>query len=80
MNNTEVLKVPDLGIELRHGDIIRLGQFKTREWKVGFGWYKFGGNREISGWYITSTDAEQEVRPIQKVDLLDIVMVSHAAQ
>lgn len=78
--NEATLEVPQLGIVLHPGDKIRLGQFSRIRWIVGYGWFKFGNNRAINGWYLTNAADAQDVRPIQQIDLCDIVVVSSTAQ
>lgn len=63
--------------ELHDGDIIRINRFDTTEWTVHYGWFAFSGNREICGWYLVN-NANQEVRPLQKIDCNDIYFVEKA--
>ena len=69
-----MLPIPGTHDYLYPGDIIQLGRFSARQWVVEFGWYAFGGNREVCGWYLTS-DAGKTVKPIQKPDLDDIIVI-----
>lgn len=69
-----MLPIPGTHDYLYPGDVIRLGRFSDNEWVVEFGWYSFGGNRPVCGWYLT-TDAGKTIKPIQKPDLDDIVVI-----
>lgn len=69
------LNIPSTMEYLHPGDKVRLGRFETKEWIVKFGWYSFGGNRPVCGWYLES-DAGQTVKPIQLPDLDDIYVIN----
>lgn len=73
MNDMELV-IPNAGITIKPGDTIRLGRFDRKEWLVGFGWYGYGGNRPVCGWYLTDK-MSKEVKPIQLPDLDDIYLV-----
>ena len=68
------LEIPDSKIRLLPGSIVRLGRFSDKEWEVNFGWYSFGGNRPVCGWYLES-DGGHTVKPVQLPDLDDIYVV-----
>lgn len=72
---TAVLVVEPLGIELHPDDVIQMGRFDSERWKVGFGWFAFGGNRRMCGWYAQSMGDASKIKPIQETDLLDIYLV-----
>lgn len=61
---------------LRPGHKIRIGRFSDTTWDVKFGWYSYGGNREVCGWYLQSCDNKHKIRPLQKPDLTDTYMVT----
>ena len=69
------LHVPGTDITLSPGDHIRIGRFDTTIWTVGYGWYAWGGNRPVCGWYLTDYENASSVRPLQKPDLDDIYAV-----
>lgn len=68
------LNIPNSREYLYTGDIVRLGRFNTQEWEVKFGWYSFGGNRPVCGWFLES-DGGRSVKPIQLPDLDDIYVI-----
>lgn len=68
------LNIPDSTEYLHPDDIVRLGRFSSQDWTVKFGWYSFGGNRPVCGWYLTSDDG-RSVKPIQLPDLDDIYVI-----
>lgn len=68
------LNIPNTREYLYAGDIVRLGRFSSKEWKVNFGWYSFGGNRSVCGWYLES-DEGLTIKPIQLPDLDDIYVI-----
>lgn len=68
------LPIPYSDEVLKPGDRVRLGLFEEKEWKVKFGWYSFGGNRPVCGWFLES-DNGLSVKPIQLPDLSDIYVV-----
>lgn len=69
------LNIPNTMEYLYQGDIVRLGRFQSKEWTVKFGWYSFGGNRPVCGWYLVS-DEGLTVKPIQLPDLDDIYVIN----
>ena len=69
------LNIPNTTEYLYQGDIVRLGRFQSKEWTVKFGWYSFGGNRPVCGWYMES-DEGLTVKPIQLPDLDDIYVIN----
>ena len=75
MMNDLFLNVPYLKTQIRPGDIVRLGRFSDRDWVVNFGWYEFGGNRPVCGWYLT-TDGGLVTKPLQLPDLDDIFVIT----
>lgn len=69
------IDVPEYGLTIRPGCDIKLGRFETEVWTVCYGWYKFAGNREIFGFYLSNKLNPSDVRPLQKIDLDDIYFV-----
>lgn len=69
------LQVPYLKTKIEPGNIVRLGRFSSDDWVVHFGWYEFGGNRPVCGWYLTKNGG-LVTKPLQRPDLDDIFVVS----
>ncbi len=65
---------PKSALCLRPGYRVRLHRFESEEWVVGYGWFSFGGNRPMCGWFLTK-DAGLTVKPLQLPDLDDIYIV-----
>lgn len=70
------LNVPNSEKIIRPGNIIRIGRFSGVDWTVCFGWYEFGGNRPVCGWYLTR-DGGIELKPLQLPDLDDIYLINY---
>lgn len=68
------LSIPNSEQVLRPGQVVKLGRFSTDSWKVMYGWYSFGGNRPVMGWYLEK-DAGHTVKPLQLPDLDDIYLI-----
>ena len=68
------LNVPEFEITLEVGDYVRLGRFNAETWSVHYGWYAWGGNRPVCGWYLTNI-LTQAVKPLQYTDLEDIYII-----
>lgn len=68
------LPIPCSDQVLKPGDLVRLGLFEEKEWRVKFGWYSFGGNRPVCGWFLESNN-KLDVKPIQLPDLYDIHVI-----
>lgn len=69
-----ILQFPNNPEHLQPGDVIRLGRFSNDDWTVEYGWYSYGGNRPVCGWYLTC-DANKIIKPLQLPDLDDIVVI-----
>ena len=69
------LNIPDSDRSLRVGNRVRLGRFHKDMWDVFYGWYSWGGNRPVCGWYLVSVDDPGKVKPLQLTDLDDIIFV-----
>lgn len=74
--NTTSLVIPGTDIAIRPGYTVRLGRFKKETWRVGFGWFTWGNNRPFCGWYLTDTEDNTKVKPIQSTDLDDIYIIT----
>lgn len=70
------LEVPNTKLTMTPGCLVKLGRFESDTWLVNFGWYSFGGNRPVCGWYLTK-DNGLTVKPLQLPDLDDIYLIEH---
>lgn len=75
-NASMFLNIPNSQEVIRPGNLVKLGRFSNETWEVCFGWYEFGGNRPVCGWYLTK-DGGLTVKPIQLPDLDDIYSVQY---
>ena len=69
------LEVPNAKTTISPGYKIQIGRFNAQVWIVRFGWYNFGGNRSVCGWYLEAESGD-EIKPIFKIDLDDIYIIS----
>lgn len=69
------LEVPNANTTISPGYKIQLGRFNAQVWIVRFGWYNFGGNRSVCGWYLQA-EKTNEIKPIFKIDLDDIYIIT----
>lgn len=69
------LHVPNSDIWLHPGHRIRIGRFSSITWVVSYGWYTWGGNRPVCGWYLVNVDKVSELKPLQLPDLEDVYMI-----
>lgn len=69
------LFVPNANMYIVPGNKIQLGRFSAQVWIVRFGWYSFGGNRSVCGWYLQAENTE-DVKPIFQIDLDDIYVIA----
>lgn len=75
MANNLTLEVPNANTTISPGNKIRLGRFSAQVWVVRFGWYSFGGNRSVCGWYLES-ESSDDIKPIFQIDLDDIYIIT----
>lgn len=68
------LNIPNSKDIIKPGNIVRLGRFSDVNWVVNYGWYEFGGNRPVCGWYLTKDDG-LTTKPLQLPDLDDIYLI-----
>lgn len=68
------LEIPELRITLTEGCVVKLGRFSTTAWLVQHGWYSWGGNRPVCGWFLQELHNPTNVKPLQKTDLDDIYL------
>lgn len=69
------LDIPGRDLKLKHGCKIKIGRFSLTVWLVMYGWYSWGGNRSVCGWYLVDTDNPCTIKPLQDTDLDDIYVV-----
>lgn len=69
------IEVTERNLILKPGDRILLDRFSTIKWILKFGWYVYAGNRPVLGYYMCEVDNENNIRPLQKPDLTDIILV-----
>ena len=77
MDSTTTLEIPEFNITLTPGCRVKLGRFAVEIWEVQFGWYTWGGNRPVCGWYLKNTMIPCDIKPLQKTDLDDIYLVEN---
>ena len=70
-----IIDLPNSQQSIRPGNIVKLNRFATQSWKVCYGWYEFGGNRPVCGWYLEK-DNGLTIKPLQLPDLDDIYLIS----
>lgn len=72
-----IMKVEIPGTEeyLVPGVRVKLRRFDNITWIVQYGWFSWGGNRPMYGWYLINTSNTDEVKPLQKPDLDDIYII-----
>ena len=75
MANNLTLSVPNANTFIAPGYKVQLGRFNAQVWIVRFGWYSFGGNRSVCGWYLES-ESSDEIKPIFRIDLDDIYIIT----
>lgn len=75
MADTTKLYIPNCNTYICPGYKVKLQRFDAQIWIVKFGWYSFGDNRAVCGWYLQK-EFEAEVKPIFQIDLDDIYVIS----
>ena len=76
MANNLMLEVPNANTAIVPGNRVQLGRFNAQVWIVRFGWYSFGGNRSVCGWYLQA-EGSNEIKPVFQVDLDDIYIITY---
>ena len=69
------LCIPGTNVYLYPGSRVQLGRFDEDVWMVQYGWYSWGGNRPVCGWYLTRIGSPYDLKPLQLTDLDDIYLV-----
>ena len=70
------LVVPELNMILNPGCTIKLGRFDTVMWRLCYGWYTWGGNRPVCGWYLVNVADPTTVKPLERPDLDDVYLIA----
>lgn len=68
------MQMPDSGRKLYPGNKVKLGKFESDYWTVNYGWYTWGGNRPVCGWYLVR-EMDKLTKPLQLTDLDDIYII-----
>lgn len=76
MNNYNRLNIPNTSEYIYAGNKVKLGRFSKDTWIVSFGWYTWGGNRPVCGWYLVNLTDNSTLKPLQMTDLYDIIIIS----
>lgn len=69
------IDIPEFKMTLFEGSKVKLGRFDTTSWILSHGWYAWGGNRPVCGWFLTNESDPAELKPLQKTDLDDMYLV-----
>lgn len=69
------LDIPNTMYRLHPHNVVKLGKFSTTLWIVMYGWYSYGGNRDLCGWYLICKDDPSVIKPLSRPDLDDIVLI-----
>lgn len=69
------LVIPDRGVVLTEGTIVRLARYPGTKWIVQNGWYTYNSQQSM-GWYLSSIP-ENEVIPITEEDLRLLTVLSN---
>lgn len=75
MQSTIRLEIPNTRRYLVPGNKVKLGRFEATVWEVLYGWYAWGGNRPVCGWYLQEVCNPIRVKPLQLPDLDDIYFI-----
>jgi hypothetical protein len=70
-----ILEIPEFNITLTPGCRVKLGRFDIITWILSYGWYSWGGNREVCGWYLTNIKDVSDLKPLYRTDLDDIYLI-----
>lgn len=73
------LQVPNMEMVLHPGDIVKLHRFSSERWLVSYGWFSFGGNKPMCGWFVTSQTDKTRIKPLNLSDLDDIYQIDIGA-
>lgn len=70
-----LIQIPDIHMYLGENNIVKLHRFDTEQWIIKYGWYAWGGNRPVCGWYLVNTSDSSIIKPLQKTDIDDIYLI-----
>lgn len=70
-----LIEIPEFNITLTPGCRVKLGRFDVTTWILSYGWYSWGGNREVCGWYLTNIKDVSDLKPLYRTDLDDIYLI-----
>ncbi len=71
------IHVPHTNLYLTPECKIKLSRFTNDMWQVKYGWYTWGGNRSVCGWYLVSMEDKEIKKPLQRPDLDDIYIIEN---
>lgn len=69
------IELNKINLKLEPGCVLKLGRFESTSWRLQFGWYSWGGNRPMCGWYLVNTTDPKLLKPLQFADLNDVYLV-----
>jgi len=75
INNNFSIEIPQFQMKLTVGCIVKISRFDTVEWILLHGWYSWGGNRPVCGWYLKNRENPLDIKPLEKPDLDDIYLI-----
>ena len=64
-----LIEIPEFNITLTPGCRVKLGRFDIITWILSYGWYSWGGNREVCGKDVS------DLKPLYRTDLDDIYLI-----
>ena len=70
-----LIEIPEFNITLTPGCRVKLVRFDLITWILSYGWYSWGGNREVCGWYLTNIKDVSDLKPLYRTDLDDIYLI-----
>lgn len=74
--NCNCIHVPNTDKVLHPGDIVTLGRFSFKKWRVCYDWFAFDGNREILCWFLQDIADSTISKPLFQIDLDDILVLT----
>jgi hypothetical protein len=72
-----MIEIPGTEAQIRPGCTVKIGRFSEDNWNVYYGWYSWGGNREVLGWYLLKESDANILKPLQRPDLIDIYLIKN---
>lgn len=77
MHSNLHVEIPETGQILCPGTRIKLHRFETTVWLVQYGWYSYGGNREMLGWFLVNINDPANIKPLFRTDLYDCYAIDY---